>query len=125
VKRLVIDAGALVGWFDGTDEHRALRAEYEAGTLTVIAPRGVVADVLGVLATRGVTQESLARIGAELLRIGLQLQDPPMEALAVWLSRGLAPNRAAYAALAGSLEIPLVTDDPDLRRVAAPILLRG
>lgn len=125
MKRLVIDAGALVGWFDGTGEHRALRTEYEAGTVTLIAPRGVVADALGILAARGVGQEPLARIGAELQRIGIQLQDPPMEALARWLTRGLHPDRAAYPALAESLEVPLVTDDPELRRVAAAVVLRG
>jgi predicted nucleic acid-binding protein len=118
VKRLVIDAGALIGWFDGTGEHRALRAEYEAGTLALIVPRGVIPDALGILAARGVGPEPLTRIGAELQRIGLQLQDPPMEALAEWLARGLAPDRAAYPALAASLEIALVTDDPQLRRVA-------
>lgn len=123
MKRLVIDAGALIGWFDGTGEHGALRAEYEAGTLAVVAPRGVIADALGILAARGVGQELLARIGAELQRIGLQLQDPPMETLARWLARGLAADRAAYPALAASLEIPLVTDDPELRRVAKGIPL--
>lgn len=119
MRRVVVDAGVLLGWFDATSSHRSLRAEYEAGTLAVIAPRGLVAESLGMLAERGVPQESLARIGTELQRIGLQLQDPPMEALAAWLAKGLAPGRAAYPALAASLEIPLVTDDPELRNAAS------
>ncbi|HET7686236.1 MAG TPA: hypothetical protein VFM19_07535, partial [Candidatus Limnocylindria bacterium] len=105
--------------------HRSLRTEYEAGPLAVVGPRGLVADVLGTLAGRGVPEETLPRIGAELQRIGLQLQDPSMEALATWLAKGLAPGRAPYPALAASLEVPLVTDDPDLRRVAATVVLRG
>jgi hypothetical protein len=118
---VVVDAGILLGWFDATSPHRSLRAEYEAGTLAVIAPHGVVAESLGMLAEQGVPQESLARIGTELQRIGLQLQDPPMEALATWLAKGLPAGRAAYPALAASLEIPLVTDDPELRHATSGI----
>lgn len=121
MRRVVVDAGVLLGWFDPASAHRALRAEYEAGTLTVIAPQGLVAEALGMLAEQGVPPESLARIGTELHRIGLQLQDPPMEALATWLGKGLPAARAAYPALAASLEIPLVTDDSELRSVAAGI----
>jgi hypothetical protein len=125
MRRVVVDDGVLLGWFDATGPHRTLRAEYEAGTLAVIGPRGLIADVLGALAGQGVPPDALARIGAELQRIGLQLQDPPMESLAAWLAKGLAPGRAAYPALAASLEVPLVTDDPELRRVAATVLQRG
>jgi hypothetical protein len=125
VRRIVADAGVLLGWFDATSPHRSLRAEYEAGTLAVIAPRGLVVEALGILAERGVAQESLALIGTELHRIGLQLQDPPMADLAAWLGMGLAPHLAAYPALATSLDVPLVTDDPELRRVAATALQRS
>lgn len=121
MRRVVIDAGVLLGWFDVGSPHRRLRAEYEAGTLAVIGPRGLIADALGTLAERGTPPDRLARIGAELQRIGLQLQDPPMEELASWLAKGLPSGRAAYPALAVSLEIPLVTDDPELQRVAAAI----
>ena len=122
MRRVVVDAGALLGWFDAASPHRTLRTEYEAGTLVVIAPRVLVADALGILAERGdVLPDRLARIGAELQLIGLQLQDPPVPELTAWLAKGLAPHRAAYPALAATLEIPLVTDDRELRRIAAGI----
>jgi predicted nucleic acid-binding protein len=124
VRRVVVDAGVVLGWFDAASRQVSLREEYEAGTLAVIAPRGLVAEALGTLVSQGVPQESLARIGEELQRIGLQFQDPPIEALATWLAKGLAPGRAAYPALAASLDAPLVSDDPELRRVAAELLLR-
>ena len=124
MRRVVVDAGVLLGWFDAANARGSLRTEYEAGVLTVIAPRGLVADVLGTLANEGVPPERLARIGTELQRIGLQLQDAPMAELATWLARGLPPHRAAYPALAASLEVPLVTDDPELRRAADAVLLR-
>ena len=118
---MVVDANVLLGWFDAASPHRSLRADYEAGTLTVIGPTGLVADALGILAERGVAPARLTQVGAELQRIGLHLQDPPMEALATWLAKGLPPGRAAYPALAASLEVPLVTDDPELQRSAAGI----
>jgi hypothetical protein len=124
MRRVVVDAGVLLGWFDSASPHRTLRTEYEAGTLVVIGPRGLIADALGGLAGQGVPPVALARIAADLQRIGLQLQDPPMPELAAWLAKGLAPGRAAYPALAASLEVPLVTDDPELRRVAATVLQR-
>jgi hypothetical protein len=124
MRRVVVDAGVLLGWFDSASPHRTLRTEYEAGTLVVIGPRGLIADALGGLAGQGVPPVALARIAADLPRIGLQLQDPPMPELAAWLAKGLAPGRAAYPALAASLEVPLVTDDPELRRVAATVLQR-
>jgi predicted nucleic acid-binding protein len=123
MRRVVIDAGALLRWFDTDSAQRSLRAEYEAGTLAVIGPRGLIADVLGDLANDGVPPDRLARIATELQRIGLQLQDAPMAELTTWLARGLAPRRAAYPALAASLELPLVTDDPELRRIATTVLL--
>lgn len=125
MRRVVVDDGVLLAWFDSTSPHRSLRAEYEAGTVAVIGPRGLIADVLGALTRRGIPTERLARIAADLQLIGLQLQDPPMPELAVWLGRGLAPHRAAYPALAASLEVPLVTDDSELRRVAATVIQRG
>lgn len=125
MRRVVLDAGVILEWFEAASPHRSLRAEYEAGTLAVIGPRGLIAEVLGMLTERGVPPERLARIADELQRIGLQLQDPPMPELATWLARGLAPHRAAYPALAASLEVPLVSDDPELRRLAATVLQRG
>jgi len=126
MRRVVLDAGAFLTWFEPDGAHRALRAEYEAGNLTVIGPRHLAADALGMVASReGVPAERLARIGAELHRLGLQLQDPPVSELAAWLAKGLPAHIAAYPALASSLEVPLVTDDPELQRVAAGLLQRG
>lgn len=121
MRRVVADAGVILGWFDADSPYRPLRAEYEAGALAIIGPRGLVADVLGLLAADGVPPDRLTLIGAELQRIGLQLQEPPMPEMATWLAKGLPAQRAAYPALAAILEVPLVTDDPELRRLAATL----
>ena len=126
MRRIVIDPAALLTWFGGDGPHRSLRQEYEGGALTVLAPRHLVADVLGELAARDEpAPDRLARIAGELQRLGIQLQDPPVAELAVWLAQGLHPRRAAYAALAASLDVPLEAADADLRRVASDLLLRG
>jgi hypothetical protein len=56
--------------------------------------------------------------------MGVQLQDPPLVELAGWLAKGLSARQAAYPALAASLDVPLVTADPDLQRVASGLLLQ-
>ena len=114
MKRLVVDAGVIASWFRPDGSGRALRAEYEAGTLTVIGPPQLPDDVLDHLGSVG--SEPLARIGAELRRLGFELQRPPVAELAAWVSRGLPSHRAAYAALATSLDLSLATEDPALLR---------
>jgi predicted nucleic acid-binding protein len=125
VRRVVADAGVILAWFVPNGEHRGLRAEYEAGALTVIGPDTLVSDAMAELAQRGGwTDERLAGVAGELSRLGLQLQTPPLQDLAHWMAKGLNASSAACAALAARLEVPLVTDDPDLRRAAAGLLQR-
>lgn len=114
MKRLVVDAAVIASWFRPDGIGRALRTEYESGSLVVVGPPGLPDDVLDHLA--GVGSEPLARIGAELRRLGFELQRPPVAELADWVSRGLPSHRAAYAALAASLDLTLATDDPALLR---------
>lgn len=123
MKRVVADAGTIVSWFDAGGAHRGLRREYEEGSVLIIGPRRLPADVLARLADGGVrSAEQLSRIAGELDRIGLRLQDPPTRELAGWLARGLDSERASCAALAEALEVPLVTDDPQLHDVAADLV---
>ena len=52
MRRVVLDAGAVLAWFDPESPHRALRSEYEAGTLSVVASSDLVASAMGQLARR-------------------------------------------------------------------------
>lgn len=124
MRRLVIDAGTLLAWFEPDGEGRRLRTDYEAGQLAVVAPSSIVTDVLARLAERpGWTAERLERVANELVRLGLELHEPPIAAVALWLARGLDPARAAYPALAASLDLRLATADDELRNVAAPLVI--
>jgi predicted nucleic acid-binding protein len=125
VRRLVLDAGAVLSWFDADGPALEDRAEYEAGTLRVFGPRHLLADVLDRVARSGEwAADELARIGSELERLGFELMDPPTALTAAWLTRGLDARRAAYVALAEHLEARLVTDDETLRADASSLILR-
>ena len=125
MRRVVADAGVILGWFEPEGDHRAMREEYEAGALTVIGPDTLVADAMADLARRGGwTDDRLAAVAGELSRLGFQLQAPLLQDLAHWMAKGLSPSSAACAALAARLEVPLVTDEADLQRVATGLLQR-
>ena len=114
MKRLVVDAGVVASWFRPDGAGRHLREEYEAGTLTLVGPPGLPDDILAHLPS--IAEDRLARIGSELRRLGFDLQRPATADLAHWVSRGLPPHRAAYAALASQLDLTLATDDAEMLR---------
>lgn len=123
MRRIVVDPGTVLSWFAGEGPGSVMRREYEAGVLTVIAPRRIMEDVLGEIGRhRDVDGDELARIAAELPRLGIQLVDPPLPRVAAWLARGLDGGRAPYAALAAHLDVRLSATDADLRRVAVSLL---
>ena len=123
MRRVVLDAASLLSWFDADGSGRTTRAEYEAGQLAVVAPRTIVADVLGLLARRpGWDTDRLERVAIELGRIGLELHDPPPADVARYVARGLPADRAAYPALAAARDLRLTTDDPQLTNAAATLI---
>lgn len=123
MKRLVLDAASFLDWFAPDGSGRALRAQYEAGSLAILAPRSFPADVLGLLARREPwPTEGLQSIAAEIDLVGFELRDPATTDLATWIANGLRPDRAAYPALASTLGLRLATNDPDLARVAAALV---
>lgn len=121
MRRVVVDALTVLSWFDASGAGQ--RREYEAGELTAFAPRRIHADLLAAVARRSdAGPEMLARVAAELPRLGLQLQDPPLGLVAGWIARGLDAQLAPYAALAEHLDMRLETRDPVLRRRAGRLV---
>ncbi len=122
MRRIVLDASALLTWFASDNSGKELRAEYEEGLLGVVSPHGLIADVLAELAiARSWPADRLVRVAAELDRLGFEFREPQLEELAAWLGRGLAPKHASYAALASTLDLPLITADPELLRRAPSV----
>jgi predicted nucleic acid-binding protein len=126
MRRVVADSAIVLGWFTtATGPARSLRAEYEQGTLTIVAPRSLPIEILEAVAeATGWPADRLAALATELSRLGLELRDPPGAELAAWLARGLSGADAAYAALASGLDIPLLTTDPELLRRAGTVAQR-
>ncbi|HSK92447.1 MAG TPA: hypothetical protein VLA76_00145 [Candidatus Angelobacter sp.] len=113
------DAATLADWF--TTDAAPLRAEYEAGTLRLVEPRSVAADLVAELATRiEAAPETLSAVADEIDRLGFDLRDPATRDVARWVAGGLDPRRAAYAAVAEAHDLTLATDDAELRRAVGP-----
>ena len=123
MRRVVVDASVVLAWFTSArGPVRSLRAEYEQGLLTLVAPRALPLEILEATARSTDWPASrLAKLAAELDRLGLEVRDPPTAELASWLARGLGGADAAYAALASGLDIPLFTLDEELLRMASPV----
>ena len=122
MRRIVLDASALLTWFATDNSGKELRAEYEEGLLGVVSPHGLIADMVAELATtRSWPVDRLMRAAAELDRLGFEFREPRLEELAAWFGRGLDPKHASYAALASTLDLPLITADPELLRRAPSV----
>jgi hypothetical protein len=119
VRRVVLHPSSFLTWFEGDGAHGSLRSEYEAGALDVVVPPTFVADTMAVLATAGWPASRLARVAVEIDRLAFRSQDPPPDALAGWLGRGLDASPAGYAALAEALDLPLAVADESLRAATA------
>jgi len=121
MRRVILDAAALLAWFEGA-EASPLRSEYEDGLLGVVAPRQLTTDLLSNLAaSRDWPADRLVRVAAEVDHLGFEIREPPVDEIAAWLARGLPATLAPYAALASAFDLPLITANPDLLRRAASV----
>ncbi len=123
MRRIVLDADAFLGWFTPTGDRR-MRDEYEAGELVIAVASGFGVQVLEGAARHGWDADRLQRLTPLLGRLGFEQREPASDELARWLSRGLGAASAATAAVAAGLGAPLVSGDPELRRVAEALLQR-
>lgn len=123
-----MDGSVLLRWFAGERDQgqaRSLRAEYEAGALSVVVPGVMVLEVLDATArATGWAQDRLAILARDLESLGLEVREPLAGELAFWIARGLSGQESAYAALASGEGIPLVTEDERLLRIAAAVVQR-
>lgn len=120
MRRVVLESAAFLAWFE-PGAARTTRQEYETGAMRVHVPHQFPGEVLELAAARGVSIDGIRRLAAEIDRIGFDVHDAPTAELAAWLARGVGSKHAHYAALAASLDVPLVTTDQELLRAAAPV----
>jgi predicted nucleic acid-binding protein len=122
----VLDASVVGGWLWRPDEppSAALRADFEAGRLSVTVPPLVFLELLNV-AGRQLRwgTDALEKFADDLDRMRFDVIDPELSAVARWVGHGLTAYDASYVALAEQLGIPLVTLDRAILD-AAPELAR-
>jgi predicted nucleic acid-binding protein len=127
VTEAVLDASVVLKWFrsDGErhlDPARSLRASFEAGRLIVLAPPLLRLEIVNVAGRRWRWgEDALVDLAVALDDLGFEFEEPELTRVASWTARGLTAYDAAYVALAEAREVPLVTDDDLVVRVAGDV----
>jgi predicted nucleic acid-binding protein len=127
MRKLVLDASVLLKWFGGVDEAgvaaaRELRAAFEGGELVVVAPPFLNLEIVNVAGRRwGWPADQLADLAAALQDLPLELRDPSLSAVAMWVATGLTAYDAVYVALAESEQVPLITADDRVLSLAPAV----
>lgn len=128
MRECVLDASVLLSWFtsDAPDPGSLrLRAEFEAGELSVLAPPLLQLEALNVAGRRwGWTEDALADLAETLDGFPLELVEPELPAVATWVARGLSAYDAAYVSVADAVRLPLFTLDASILAVARKVALR-
>ncbi|MDQ2817659.1 MAG: type II toxin-antitoxin system VapC family toxin [Candidatus Eremiobacteraeota bacterium] len=126
----VLDASVVLKWFHVQGEAhvadaRSLRADFEAGKLTVFAPRLLHLEIVNVAGRRWHWHRtSLVQLARALNALNFEMREPELYNIAKWTARGLTAYDASYVALAESEAIKLITDDDLILAVAPSAALR-
>lgn len=124
---VVLDASVVLKWFRVEGERnlepaRSLRATFEAGRLTVVAPSLLRLEIVNVAGRRWKWGEgALVDLAVALGEVGFEFEEPELARVASWTARGLTAYDAAYVALAEARSTPLVTDDELVLSVAGDV----
>lgn len=124
MREAVLDASVVLKWFNRAGEVHAeaagaLRGDFEAGELRVIAPPLLWLEIINVAARRWRWSSSqLELLASALAELGFELVEPEPEAIARWAGRGLTAYDAAYVAVAEETGAPVITDDAQICRLA-------
>lgn len=87
-------------------------------------PQLLFLEILNVAGRRWAwPREELFELVRALIAMAFEIGESPLVGIGDWMSRGLTAYDAAYVALAERLDIPLVTDDEQILRVAPDIAI--
>jgi predicted nucleic acid-binding protein len=112
LRQLVLDASVLGRWIFQPKGAGALRAEFQAGELTIAVPGLVFLELLNVAGRQlGWAVDELTELADRLQQSGFDVLEPDLARVATWVGRGLTAYDASYVALAEQLDVPLATGD--------------
>lgn len=102
----------------------ALRRDHESGRVRLSAPALLFLEVLNAAAWRWRwSPPDVLALAERLVELGISVEEPALDAVASWVSRGLTAYDAAYVAVAEQLGVKLVTADAEIVRVGAEVAL--
>ena len=113
MRQLVLDASVLGRWiFQPNDAVAgALRAEFEAGELSIAVPALVFLEFLNVAGRQlRWAVDELTELADRIQKSGFDVLEPDLALVATWVARGLTAYDASYVALAEQLDMPLATE---------------
>ena len=116
----------VLKWFAGeqrgSSEAGKLRADYEAGRVSVVVPALLFLELLNVAGRRWRwDEEALLELAEALGDLSFEVGEPDLQLVASWVARGLTAYDAAYVALADERDLALVTDDETIIEIAPEI----
>jgi predicted nucleic acid-binding protein len=124
---VVVDASVVAKLFAPGDERHldqaaALGDAVAGGRLRCRAPQLLMLEVLNVAARKWLLGEPALRVlVASIEDLGIELVAAEHGRVAAWASRGLSAYDAAYVAVAEAADLPLVTDDDQIARMAPDV----
>lgn len=127
MRQLVLDASVLGRWiFQPNDAVAgALRAEFEAGELSIAVPALVFLEFLNVAGRQlRWAVDELTELADRIQKSGFDVLEPDLALVATWVARGLTAYDASYVALAEQLDTPLATGDRLILELAPRLTVR-
>jgi predicted nucleic acid-binding protein len=124
----VVDASVVIKWVTssrreaGTVQARRLQQRHEGGELWIVVPGLLFLEILNVAGRSwGWPDGELLDLAETLGQMELEVGEPRLGSVAVWVGRGLTAYDAAYLALAEERGIHLITDDRAILETAGDI----
>ena len=125
MNRIVVDASVVLKGYSPERERHAEQAarlfdQIEAERVRIVAPELLLLEVVNIAARKWhFGESSLDVLARSLAGMPIEVEPVDMRRVAAWTGRGLTAYDAAYVAVAEERSLQLLTDDEQIRDIAA------